>query len=468
MREVPEFDLDAATVDLTYLVDAGLRTYVRRIEFKGNQVTADPVLRRNLVQLEGAVADTSKIETSRQRLERLGFFSRVSPQLRPVPGSPDQVDLEIAVEEQTTGTFSASVGYSQSAGAVFGLELAQDNFLGSGNNVKFGINRSDSVSELNFSFFDPFLTVDGLSRGIDVFFRQTDFEEEGSSSYSIDETGASVNFGYPIGEYSRIGFKAGLLQTSLKLGTAVDVGQIIEFNNQVGGQDRFLEFQTGITWTRSTLNRGLLPTDGSFQRLGLNLSVPGSDLEYYTTSYQGERYFNLAPEKAIRIRARVAYGDGLGQLDTIPFFRNYFAGGQRSVRGYVANSLGPRSQVSSGDSDPFGGDLLITTGVDYQFAAPFLDNPRSNRMSLFVDAGQVYNADSSVDLSELRASAGVSLTWITAIGPLSFSYATPLNDQSATTRRVSNSRLEPVYDALVDVDSAVTGLDGIGCRYRRD
>ncbi len=430
VREVPEFDDAAGTVDLTYLVEPGLKTYVRRIEFKGNEVTADPVMRRNLVQLEGAVADTGKIELSRARLERLGFFSRVTPSLKPVPGSPDQADLEIEVEEQSTGTFSASVGYSQSSGAVFGVELAQDNFLGSGNNVSFGVNKSDSVSQLSFSFFDPFLTVDGVSRGIDAFYRQTDFAEEGSSSYSIDETGVSVNFGYPISEYARIGFSGGVLATDLKLGANLDVGQIDDFLTDVGGQTSYTEFQTGIYWQRSTLNRGLLPTDGSYQRVNLDLSLPGSDLEYYTAGYDGERYFNLAPEKAIRVRGRVAYGSGLGDLSTIPFFRNYFAGGQRSVRGYEANSLGPRSVVSSGTSDPFGGDLLITTGVDYQMAAPFVDNPRSNRLSLFVDAGQVYDSRANIDLGELRASAGVAFTWITAIGPLSFSYATPLNEQS--------------------------------------
>ena len=437
VREVPEFDDQAGTVDLTYLVEPGLKTYVRRIEFKGNEVTADPVMRRNLVQLEGAVADTGKIELSRSRLERLGFFSRVSPSLKPVPGSPDQADLEIEVEEQSTGSFSASVGYSQSSGAVFGVELAQDNFLGSGNNVKFGVNKSDAVQQLSFSFFDPFLTVDGVSRGIDAFYRQTDFQEEGSSSYSIDETGVSVNFGYPISEYSRVGFSGGLLMTDLKLGAnlapggSAAVGQITTFQNDVAGKESFTELQTGIYWQRSTLNRGLLPTDGSYQRVNFDLSIPGSDLQYYTTGYDGERYFNLAPEKAIRVRGRVAFGDGMGDLSTIPFFRNYFAGGQRSVRGYESNSLGPRSDVAAGvASDPFGGNLLITGGVDYQLAAPFVDNPRSNRLSVFVDMGQVYDSRENIDLGELRASAGVAFTWITAIGPLSFSYATPLNEKT--------------------------------------
>ena len=425
VQEIPEFDPEAKQVDITYLITPELQTYVRRIDFKGNLVTTDSVLRRSMVQMEGALADASKVDRSRRRLEQLGYFSRVIPEFRPVPGSPDQVDLVVNIEEQATGSFSASVGYSQSSGAVFGVSLSQDNFLGTGNNVSLAVNKSDSVQQLNFSFYDPFYTVDGVSRSVSAYFTETDFEEQGSTSYQLDEAGGSIGFGYPITENQRIGFTAGIRQTGLTVGESNQIDQIEAFSSSVDGQDTFLELEASAFWQRSTLNRGRFATDGSFLRANFDVSLPGSDLTYYTIDYRGERYFQLDDEEAIRIRGRLALGDGYGDLETMPFFRNFYAGGERSVRGFKANSLGPKSQGVS-DPESFGGNLLLTGGIDYQVAAPFLDEPRSNRLSLFIDYGQVYDTKQDVSLDDLRASAGVGLTWMTAIGPLTFSYATPL------------------------------------------
>ena len=431
VRELTDFDPDSGTVDVTYLVTPQLQTYVRRINFRGNLVTTDTVLRRSMVQMEGALADASKVEQSRRRLEQLGYFARVTPRFTPVPGSPDQVDLDMEIEEQATGTFSASVGYSQSAGAVFGVSLAQDNFLGTGNNVSVGVNKSDAVSQLNFSFYDPFLTVDGVSRSINAFYSETDFAEQGSSSYQIDQSGLSIGFGYPISVDQRIGFTGGLRMTDLKVGSANDIDQIEAFQASVQNETSFVEFESSLFWQRSTLNRGRFPTQGSFQRVDLGLSLPGSDLTYYTLGAQTEKYFEMGEESAVRVRSRVSYGDGYGDLNGLPFFRNYFVGGERSLRGFEANSLGPRS-IKNGvaTKDAFGGSVLITGGADYQFAAPFLDDPRSNRLSAFVDFGQVYDGNASIDLGELRASAGLGFTWMTAIGPLTFSYAKPIQKES--------------------------------------
>ena len=431
IQEIPEFN-DDNTVDITYLITPQLQTYVRRIDFRGNLVTTDNVLRRSMVQMEGALADSSKVEQSRRRLEQLGYFARVTPRFKPVPGSPDQVDLEMEIEEQATGSFSASVGYSQGSGAVFGVSLAQDNFLGTGNNVSVSVNKSDSVQQLSFSFFDPFLTVDGVSRSINAFYSQTDFDESSSSSYQIDQSGVSIGFGYPITVDQRIGFTGGLRQTSLKLGASIDVQQITDFATQVQNADSFMEYETSAFWQRSTLNRGRFPTDGSYQRVDLGLSLPMSDLTYYTFGVQAEKYFNTGPEAAFRVRGKVNYGDGYGDLQSLPFFRNYFAGGERSVRGFQASSLGPRvikASTQTASTDPFGGSVLVSGGFDYQIAAPFLDNPASNRLSAFIDYGQVYDADGTIDLSDLRASAGVGLTWMTPIGPLTFSYAKPIKEE---------------------------------------
>ena len=429
VQEIPEFDPEAKQVDITYLITPELQTYVRRIDFKGNLVTTDSVLRRSMVQMEGALADTSKVERSRRRLQQLGYFARVTPRFKPVPGSPDQVDLEMEIEEQATGSFSASVGYSQSSGAVFGVSLSQDNFLGTGNNVSVSVNKSDSVTQLNFSFFDPFYTVDGVSRSINAFFSETDFKEQGSTSYQLDETGFSLGFGYPIDENQRVGFTAGIRQTDLTVGTSNTVQQIQDFSADVDDETSFLELEASTFWQRSTLNRGRFATSGSFQRVDLGLSAPGSDLTYYTLGYRGEKFFEMGEESAIRIRSRLAYGDGYGDLEKMPFFRNYFAGGERSVRGFKANSLGPKS-VGGSKVEPFGGNALIIGGVDYQMAAPFLDDPRSNRLSAFLDVGQVYDTENDIELDDLRASVGVGFTWMTAIGPLTFSWAEPIQSET--------------------------------------
>ena len=432
VQDIPEFRPDDEKVDITYLVTPNDQTYVRRITFKGNLVTNDNVLRRSMVQMEGALADSSKVERSRRRLSRLGYFASVTPRFKPVAGSPDQVDLEVEIQEQATGSFSASVGYSQSSGAVFGFSLSQDNFLGSGNNVSVGVNKSDSVTQLNFSFFDPFYTVDGVSRSINAGFSETDFQEQGSTAYEIDQARVGIGFGYPISENQRIGLSGGISQTDLSVGTSNTVEQIADFSEDVDGESQFLELEVSTFWQRTTLNRGRFATAGSFQRADLGISLPGSDLTYYTLNYRGEKYFPVAVDSALRVRTRLGYGEGYGDLNKMPFFRNYFAGGERSVRGFEVNSLGPKSKPdpsSNTQPAPFGGNALVSGGFDYQFAAPFIDDPRSNRWSLFVDYGQVYDTDEDISLDDLRASAGIGFTWYTALGPLTFSYAKPIQDK---------------------------------------
>ncbi|MBB5322598.1 outer membrane protein assembly factor BamA [Marinobacter oulmenensis] len=436
---VPEPDgEDTATV--TFYVEPGKRAYVRRINFEGNVSTKDEVLRQEMTQMEGGVASTDRIEFSKDQLDRLGFFQTVEVDTVPVPGTDDLVDVNYSVQEQPTGSLSASVGFSQSSGIILGASVSENNFFGTGKRASFGVNVSDSVKSANISYTDPYYTVDGVSRGFSVFGRQTDYDEEDISSYLLDEYGAKLTFGYPTDAFTRINFGLGVTQSKVKDGRYTST-EVLEFMEEEGNS--FVNYFLSGSWRRSTLNRGVLPTDGYSHSLSLDVAVPGSDLTFYKTSYKTNYYFPLTDSQrwVVRLRGEIGYGDGYGDRSRMPFYEHYYAGGFGSVRGYEANSLG-NTVVSNydGDEDPFGGNLLTEAGMEFIVPTPFAGDTRSMRTSLFVDAGQVFDTDSEPaydpDLGEIRAAAGVSFQWITAVGPLAFSLAKPLNDQAEDDTQV--------------------------------
>ena len=266
IQGVPEMAGDGETVDLVIAVNPGERAYVRRIEFYGNTTTQDEVLRREMIQLEGAPASTEAITQSRQRLERLGFFSQVEVDTQPVPGEPDLLDVTYNVEEQPSGSVSASVGFSQSAGVIYGVGLSQNNFLGTGNRVNVGAQRSDTFTSVNFGFTDPYWTLDGISRGYNVFYRETDYADSDISTFSTDAYGAGINFGYPVSELSRLNFGASVEDLTVKtyFDTASEIRRYVEDQ----GEDA-QSLKLTASWTRNNLNRGIMPTDGNYQRLSL-------------------------------------------------------------------------------------------------------------------------------------------------------------------------------------------------------
>ncbi|WP_236645329.1 outer membrane protein assembly factor BamA [Aidingimonas lacisalsi] len=438
---VPEVNADGETVDLTFQVQPGRRATVRRINFVGNTTTEDEVLRREMVQMEGAPASTDQITQSRQRLERLGFFRQVEVETEPVPGNPDQLDVTYNVEEQPSGSISASVGYSQSAGVIYGASLSQNNFLGTGNRVNVGAQRSDTFTNVNFGFTDPYWTLDGISRGYNLFYRETDYEDSDISTYSTDAFGGGINFGYPVNELSRLNFGANVEDLSIK--TYDDTAsEIMQYVDEQGSDAQSLNVTA--SWTRNNLNRGVLPTDGSYQRASLETSVPGSDAEYYKARYEAQRLFALDNEWALKFGTELGYADTMGGDDPYPFYENFFSGGLGSVRGYTSNTLGPQTTPQPGDDEDrtLGGNVLIEGTAELLFPLPFIEDRRSMQTSLFVDAGNTFLTDcydvepgrtsqceSGVDLGELRYSAGVGLSWLTPVGPLTFSVAQPINDQ---------------------------------------
>jgi outer membrane protein insertion porin family len=439
----PEVDEDEKTAKITFVVTPGMRAYVRRVEFRGNTKTADTVLRREMRQMEGSSANNALIEHSRVRLERLGYFKEVQVENVPVAGTNDQLDVIYSVEEQPSGSVGASVGFAQGTGLILGANLSENNFLGTGKQVGVGINKSTYQSSLNFSYTEPYYTIDGVSVGYSIYARETDYGDFNISSFSTNTYGASVNWSYPVSDIQRIGFGFGYENLDVSTGT-FDSVEITDFVNENGNLFDIVTFNAN--WVKSTLNRGMFATRGASQRFGLALALPGSGLEYYKMTYSGEYLRGLYGPLTLKLRADLGYGESYGDTTTMPFFKNFYGGGFGSVRGFKKNTLGPQDTPCNlanppcvtqylDDPDPIGGNVQVEFGADVIFPLPFLKDQRSVQASFFFDAGNIFNSkcgESQVncfkpDVGELRYSVGLGATWLSGFGPITFSVGKPLN-----------------------------------------
>ncbi|MDE0842121.1 MAG: outer membrane protein assembly factor BamA [Porticoccaceae bacterium] len=435
----PDIDEENKTAKITYLIKPGMRAYVRRIEFRGNTKTANMVLRREMRQMEGGSANNALIEHSKVRLERLGFFKEVNIENIPVPGTNDQIDVVYTVEEQPSGSVGASLGFAQGTGLILGANLSENNFLGTGKQVGVGINRSRYQTSVNFSYTEPYFTVDGVSVGYSLFGRETNYDEINVASFSTNSYGASVNWSYPVSEIERIGLGFGYENLALRTGSYASA-EIAEFVDENGTDFDTINFN--INWVRSTLNRGVFATRGTSQRLGVDISVPGSGLEYYKLTYAGQYFKGLTRSLTLKLRTDLGYGESYGGTSQLPFFKNFYGGGFGSVRGFKRNTLGPQdTPPSSGsgyyydDPDPIGGNIQIVLGAEILFPLPFLKDQRSVQSALFFDAGNVFNSKCGVtqancfkpEVGEFRYSVGLGATWLSGFGPITFSIAKPFN-----------------------------------------
>ncbi len=435
----PELDVEEKTAKITYVVKPGMRAYVRRVEFRGNTKTANTVLRREMRQMEGGSANNALIEHSKLRLERLGFFKQVEVENIPVSGTNDQIDVIYTVEEQPSGSVGASLGFAQGTGLILGANLSENNFMGTGKQVGVGLNRSRYQTSLNFSYTEPYFTVDGISVGYSVFGRETNYDEINVASFSTNSYGASVNWGYPVSEVERIGFGFGYENLSLRTGSYAS-SEIAEFVAQNGTDFDTLNFN--VNWVRSTLNRGIFATRGTSQRLGIDFAIPGSGLEYYKMTYSTQYLRGLTRTLTLKLRADLGYGESYGNTSQLPFFKNFYGGGFGSVRGFKRNTLGPQDtppQSSSGayfdDPDPIGGNIQVEFGAEVIFPVPFLKDQRSVQPALFFDVGNIFNSKCGAtqencfkpEVGELRYSVGVGATWLSGFGPITFSLAKPFN-----------------------------------------
>ena len=433
----PEVDEETKTAKVTFLVKPGMRAYVRRIDFRGNTKTADEVLRREMRQMESASANNALIELSKVRLERIGFFKEVNVETIPVPGKNDQIDVVYTVEEQPSGSVGANLGYSQGYGLMLGANLTENNFLGSGKQVGVGINKSTYQSSINFSYTEPYFTTDGVSAGYSVYVRETDYSKLQLQPFSQDTSGASVNWSYPLSEVQRIGFGFGYEYLELDLGDYSTSEVIEDFVENNGNW--FKSVSANVNWVKSTLNRGIFATRGTSQRLGLDVMMPGSGLEYYKVSYKATHLRGLTNNFTLKLKADLGYGESYGDTSQMPFFKNFYSGGLGSVRGYKRYSLGPQNSVSSGfgRARPIGGNVQIVLGAEVIFPLPFIKDQRSVQSALFFDAGNVFNTkcnDLEVNCfspkdGELRYSVGLGATWLSGFGPITFSIAKPLNSE---------------------------------------
>jgi outer membrane protein insertion porin family len=421
VNPTPEIHKEEKTVTLTFFVDPGRRAYVRRINFSGNYRTRDEVLRREMRQQEGGWFSTEAVERSRTRLERLGFFDEVTVETPAVPGSPDQVDVNYKVTERSSGNLTLGLGYSQGQGLIFNTSVSQDNFLGTGNHVALAFNNSDVNTVYSFAYNNPYYTLDGVSRGFGAFYRETDADEANLSNYTTDTYGADIHYGIPITEYDNLRLQLGFENLELKTTTSTST-EVTDYIAANGNQ--FDMVKPIATWSHDTRNRAILPDRGQLHRTGLEVAVPGLDLEFYKLTHRSLAFVPLSRNLTLSLNGELGYGDGYSDTDELPFFENFYAGGPRSVRGYEDNTLGPEDSAG----DPIGANLMVQGNIELIFPVPFLKENRSVRLSAFADIGNVYE-DADFDAGELRYSTGVSLIWISPLGPLSFSLAYPINDQ---------------------------------------
>ena len=491
---VPEINNQTGIVNLNYYINPGQQVTVRRINFTGNSKTADEVLRREMRQMEGALASNEKIDLSKVRLERTGFFKTVDVKPVRVPNSPDQVDLNVNVEEQHSGTTTLAVGYSQNGGVTFQAGLSQTNFMGTGNRVAIDLSRSETQDYYNLSVTDPYFTIDGVSRGYNVYYRKTKLNKDYNvNNYVTDSVGGSLSFGYPIDENQSLSASIGIDQTKVRTGPSVSTyirdyllanggkatgsstycpedqwakdadgtytgecnpGGEITYDNAFDGE--FLTYTLNLGWSYNTLNRPIFPTSGMSHRVGLEVGIPGSDVDYQKLTYDAQAFMPLWGGFVLRGYGKLGYGNDL------PFYKNFYAGGYGSVRGYDNSSLGPKypsvifqeTAQPDQDQEEVGGNALVQFGTELALPLPFKgDWARQVRPVLFAEGAQVFDTkcdvpsgnilvnSSNVDIKQyckdnynfnfdnMRYSVGVGFTWITMIGPLSLSYAFPLNDK---------------------------------------
>ncbi|HAS49329.1 MAG TPA: outer membrane protein assembly factor BamA [Gammaproteobacteria bacterium] len=558
---VPEVNEEDETVDVTFFIEPGNRTYVNRINFAGNTSTADDVLRREMRQLESAPASSLQIEQSKIRLERLGYFETVEVDTVEVPGTEDQIDVNYDVLEQNFGAISFQVGTGGGGNFFISSSLQAQNFLGTGKTLAVGVNKSRFQTGLNFQYLDPYFTPDGVSRGFNLFAQKID-SPFNVSDFNTSSFGGSLSFSYPLSEIELLGFDFGYTHTELSAGigsvqeiissptlfedvdkyvitpananafdgpvTDAVLGDVsslspaqLRSNTDKGFVDKFGDtfdnFTISGNWFRNTLNRGQMATSGKLHSLSVEITLPGSDLQYGSINYNNQMYWPLDGQQTwvVGLRTNLGYGIGYGDTEELPFFNNYFAGGLNSqgvLRGFEENSLGPQStpgaryltefgltlardengeilrnedgsaasfnrdvgyqteplfdangqpvldadgnqQVALAvqnffldeDFDSFGGNILATATLELLFPIPFVDDSNRVRSAFFIDAGNVFSSHcterqtllkncTDFDLGEIRYSAGISVTYLSPFGPLSFYVAAPFGKEGDDTK----------------------------------
>ena len=423
VNSIPNIDKEAKTVSITFFVDPGKRVYVRRINFTGNTKTKDEVLRREMRQQEGAWISTKQVERGKLRLQRTGYFRDVNVETPLVPGVSDQVDVNYAVEDAPGGQFGIGLGFSQNSGLILTTSLSQDNFLGSGKRISFSFNNSDVNSRYSLGYFNPYYTIDGVSRGFNAFYRETNAFDANLSDYDSKNVGSDVAFGVPISENNSIDTAFQYQKTDIKLGTLAST-QVTDFVNTNGSEYDIFSWNVGFRY--DTRNNAILPDKGTYHRIGSEVALPGSDVEYYKLVYETRWFTDIYEDYILTLGADLGYGEAYGDTTELPFFENFYAGGPRSIRGYKENTIGPRDNTRRA----IGGSTKIIGNAELILPVPFLEDFKQARISGFFDAGNVYGPDEDIEFDDIRYSTGISAIWVSPFGAISASYAVPLAEKS--------------------------------------
>jgi len=419
VNAVPELDKVNQRAAFTFFIDPGRRVYVRRITVAGNTRSRDEVIRREVRQSEGGWYAQDKINRSRERLDHLGYFKEVNIETPAVAGTTDQVDMNITVDEKSTGNILAGAGFSSSEGVVLSGSVSQANVLGSGNFLSVQVNTSKVSRTYSASYTNPYYTDDGISLGGDIYTRKTDAGSLSISDYATTSIGFGLRTGIPLNETDSVNFGLGLDSTKLTLfSTSNQLYQ--DFVNQFGS--KYTTLRADVSFARDSLDSRVAPTKGTVQRASSEVGLPGGSLNYYKLSYQHQIYYPLSRDFTLLLNGEIGFAGGLGN-DPLPFFKNFYAGGISSVRGYKTGTLGPKD--SSGNA--IGGARRLVVNSEILTSLPGLGQDKSVRVSAFFDAGAIEADGTAYSASDLRYSAGLGVYWISPVGPLRFSYGFPLN-----------------------------------------
>ena len=417
----PDIDKEKRKVSFTFLIDPGRRVYVRRINVVGNTRTRDEVIRREMRQLEGSFFDGQKLQLSKQRIDKTNYFAEVELETPAVPGATDQVDVTVRVKEKPTGAILLGVGFSSVDRLIIQASIQQSNFFGTGNTMGLQVATGTVNKVASFSFTDPYYTVDGVSRGFDVYRRDVDGNSLGVN-YGTSTSGGGVRFGVPFTEYETVFFGLGAENVRLSLNSNSPL-RYLQFQNQFGSTYDALIATAG--WVRDTRDSAIWPTKGHVVRANLEVGTPLAELEYWKYTYTHQYFYPYTQALTLVLTGELDSGNGYGGKP-MPFFKNYYSGGMGSVRGYQTASLGPRDI----DGAYLGGNRKVNTSMEMLFPVPGMTLDRSMRLGAFIDAGQIFGADERMNLAQLRASAGMSFAWNSPVGPMKFSIARPLNDKA--------------------------------------
>ena len=422
----PDINKEGRTAAFTFVVDPGRRVYVRHINIFGNARTRDEVIRREVRQMEGGWYSIELVNRSKERINRLGFFSDVTVDSPPVPGTTDQVDVNFTVVERQTGSIQLGAGYSSAEKVVLSTSISQNNLFGSGNSLTLSVNSGSISRTYALTYFNPYWTEDGIGRSWSVYDRTTNTTSlTGVSPYMTRTIGGDIHLSVPLSETNAYSFGMGYESTAVTVISNSPI-QYLDFVNQFGDVAKTLKADVGFS--RDSRDSILYPTKGLNQRYSLEAGLPGGDLKYYRATVNEQLLTPIGYDISLSFSGQLGYGHGYGGMP-LPFFKNFFAGGVGSVRGYYTSSLGPHTQTIVGSVLNLGGTEMITGSVEALFPMPGLKNDKSFRLSTFIDTGNVYGNGDGFSLGALRYSAGVGLSWYSPMGPLTFSYAVPLHAQ---------------------------------------